>query len=141
MERVRSPGQELAQVTGMALHPPPQKKLALAMSNFCSCYYNKSTPRVTVVASGKRIRLGTTRLWFDPWPRSMGSGSGIAMSCGVGHGRSSDPELLWHRPAATAPIQPLGWEPLYAVSMALKRHETKKKKKIISSIFSDHNGM
>ena len=28
---------------------------------------------------------------FDPWPRSVGKGSGIAMSCGVGHRRSLDP--------------------------------------------------
>ena len=35
----------------------------------------------------------------------------------VGHGRSSDPVLLWlwHRPAATAPIGPLVWEPPYAM--------------------------
>ena len=33
---------------------------------------------------------------------------------------------LWHRPAAAAPIQPLGWEPPKAASVAL---ESKKKKK------------
>ena len=32
-----------------------------------------------------------------------------------------DPTLLWHRPAATGPIQPLDWEPPYAVGAALKR--------------------
>ena len=33
-----------------------------------------------------------------------------------------DPALLWlwDRPAATAPIQPLAWEPLFAMSVALK---------------------
>ena len=33
-------------------------------------------------------------------------GSGIAMSCGVGHRQGSDPTLLWLwcGPAATAPI-------------------------------------
>ena len=36
---------------------------------------------------------------------------------------------LWHRPAATAPIQPLAWEPPYATGAALK-----KKKKIADSI-------
>jgi len=42
------------------------------------------------------------------------------MSCGVGCRRSSDPVLLWlwHRPAATAPIRPLAWEPPYAVGEA-----------------------
>ena len=45
------------------------------------------------------------------------------MSCGVGRRCSSDPmwPWLWHRPAATAPIQPLPWEPLFAAGMALKR--------------------
>ena len=51
----------------------------------------------------------------------------IAMSCGVGRRRSSDPELLWLwcRPAATALIRPLAWEPPYATSVALEK--TKKK--------------
>ena len=45
------------------------------------------------------------------------------MSCGVGHRCSSDPELpwLWHRPEAIALIQPLAWEPPYAVGTALKK--------------------
>ena len=35
------------------------------------------------------------------------------MSCGVGHRHSPDLALLWlwYRPAATALIQPLAWEP------------------------------
>ena len=32
-----------------------------------------------------------------------------------------DPALLWHRPAATALIGPLAWEPPYATGAALKR--------------------
>ena len=38
------------------------------------------------------------------------------MSYGVGHRHSTDLALLWlwHRPAATAPIRPLAWEPPYA---------------------------
>ena len=53
------------------------------------------------------------------------------MSCGEARRRSSDPALLWlwRRPAATAPIQPLVWEPPYAASVALKDKNTKKKKK------------
>ena len=37
------------------------------------------------------------------------------MSCGVGHRHGSDLALLWlwRRPAATAPIRPLPWEPPY----------------------------
>ena len=36
---------------------------------------------------------------------------------------------LWGRPAATALIRPLAWEPPYAAGAALKRQEKKKKKK------------
>ena len=52
------------------------------------------------------------------------------MSCGVGRRRISDPALLWLwlRLAATAPIRPLAWEPLYAVGVALKRQKQNKKK-------------
>ena len=54
------------------------------------------------------------------------------MSCGVGCRRGSDPELLWlwRRLAATAPIRPLAWEPLYAVGVALEKakRQTKQNK-------------
>ena len=58
----------------------------------------------------------------------------LPMSCGVGHRRSLDPELLWLwiRPAATALIQPLAWELPYAEGAApekAKRQKDKKKKK------------
>ena len=33
---------------------------------------------------------------------------------------------LWCRPAAAAPIQPLTWEPPYAVGVALKRQKEKR---------------
>ena len=71
----------------------------------------------------KRIRLGTMDCGFNPWPRSGGWGSGIAMSCGVGHRCGSDLVLLWlwHRPVATALFRPLAWEPLYAAGVALKK--------------------
>ena len=62
----------------------------------------------------------------------MGWGSGIAVSCGVGHRRGSDPELLWlwHRLTATAPIRPLAWEPsIYHRSGPRNGKKTKKKKK------------
>ena len=35
---------------------------------------------------------------------------------------------LWYRPATTALIQPLAWEPPYAVDVALKRQKDEKKK-------------
>ena len=58
----------------------------------------------------------------------------IAMSCGVGHRRSSDPAWLWLwlwcRPAAVTPIQPLAWELTYAVGVALKtKKQTNKKER------------
>ena len=53
------------------------------------------------------------------------------MSCSVGGRRGWDPVLLWlwHRLAAVALIQPLAWEPLYAVGVALKGKKRKKERK------------
>ena len=53
------------------------------------------------------------------------------MSCGVGCRRGLDPVLLWlwHRPVATAPIQPLVWEPPYAAGAAQEIATTKRDKK------------
>ena len=47
----------------------------------------------------------------------------VAMSCHVGHRCNSDPMLLWLwcRLSDAATIQPLAWELLYAVGMALKK--------------------
>ena len=47
------------------------------------------------------------------------------MSCGVGQRLGSDPELLWRRPVATVPIQPLACELECAASTALKRKKKK----------------
>ena len=54
------------------------------------------------------------------------------MRCGVGHRCGSDPALLWlwHRLAATAPINPLAWEPPYAMRAAKEMAKRQKKKKI-----------
>ena len=53
------------------------------------------------------------------------------MSCSVGCRRGSDPLLLWlwHRPAATAPIRPLGWESPYAAGAAQEMAKRLKKKR------------
>ena len=53
------------------------------------------------------------------------------MSCGVDHRHSSDLVLLWlwRRPVATAPIQPLAWEPPYAAGAAQEIATTTKDKK------------
>ena len=50
------------------------------------------------------------------------------MSCGTGRKRGLDLALLWlwWRPAATAPIGPLAWEPPYAAGADLKGQKEKK---------------
>ena len=49
-----------------------------------------------------------------------------------------DAAQIWHRPAATAPIQTLAWEPPYAMGVALKKTKDKrqKKKKKILCLYS-----
>ena len=61
----------------------------------------------------------------------MGSGSGVSVSCGVGHRCGSDPVLLWlwRRPAATAPIGPLAREPPYVAGAAQEKAKRQKKNK------------
>ena len=63
----------------------------------------------------------------------MGWGSGVAVSCGVGRRRGSDPTLLWlwSRLVATSPVRLLAWELPYADGAALK--EKKKKTGVGSS--------
>ena len=55
------------------------------------------------------------------------------MGCGVGRRRGSDLALLrlWCRPTATAPIQPLAWEPPYALGSDIqgKTKQNKENKK------------
>ena len=77
--------------------------------------------------SGLRTQLVSMKIEV----RCLASLSGLRIwhcrESGIGHRCGSDPELLWLwcRPAATAPIQPLAWEPPYAMRMALKRQEIK----------------
>ena len=54
-------------------------------------------------------------------------GSSIAVSCGAGCRRGSDPMLLWLwcMLAAIAPIRALAWEPPFASGASLKRQKTK----------------
>ena len=60
---------------------------------------------------------------FDPWPCSVGEGSGVALSGGVGCRCGLDPVLLWlwRRPAAVAPIGPQTWESPFAAGVALEK--------------------
>ena len=75
------------------------------------------------MAQWKQIQLLSVRMWV----RSLASlsGSGI-WRCHELQCRSQtglDPELLWPwcRPAATAPIGPITWEPPYAMGAPLKK--------------------
>ena len=54
--------------------------------------------------------------------------SDVAVNCGVGCRRSSDPTLLWLwcRLVATAPIGPLAWEPPCAAGAALEKAKRQK---------------
>ena len=66
----------------------------------------------------------------------MGWGSGISVGCGVGHRYSSDPVLLWRRPVAIAPIEPLAWEPPYAASVSLKKKKSVKIRFLVMKVIS-----
>ena len=52
-----------------------------------------------------------------------GQGSGIAVSCSVGHRHGSDLAWLWLwcKPAAAALLHPLAWEPPCVTGSALKK--------------------
>ena len=60
---------------------------------------------------------------------TVGQGSGVAVSCGVGRRQGSDPVLLWlwRRLAAVALIQPLAGN-LHMLHLWLYRNRKKKKK-------------
>ena len=60
------------------------------------------------------------------------------MSCGVGRRGGLDMALLWlwHRPAATAPIRPLAWEPPYAAGALLRNKQNKVSEPVVVSIFT-----
>ena len=86
--------------------------------------------------SSWRTGLGSMRMRLDPWPRSVGEGSRVAVSCGVGRRRGLDPGLLWlwrrlwRRLAAAVLIGPLAWERPYAAEgVALKDKKAKTNKK------------
>ena len=105
---------ELPYATGVALKSKKKKR-----SSHGGAVVNESKTRNHEVAG------------LIPWPCSVGWGSGITLSCGVGRRLGSDPALLWLwcRPAAVAPIRPLAWEPPYATGVALKSKKQKNKTK------------
>ena len=84
---------------------------------------------VPIVVHWKRIRLGTMRLWV----RSLASLSELKiwhcyeLWCRLQTLLGPILLWLWRRPAASAPIRPLAWEPSCAKGVALKRKKKKKK--------------
>ena len=71
----------------------------------------------------------------------MGQGSGVVVSCGVGHRHGLDLVLLWLwcRLATIASIRLLAWELPYAVSVTLKRKKKKKKRHFIEPCLKEIN--
>ena len=82
---------------------------------------------VSVLAQWQRIHEVVGSI---PGLSSVGWGSGVAVSYGVGHRHGLDLVLLWlwWKPVAAALIGPLAWEPPYAMGVALKRAKKKKRK-------------
>ena len=105
-------------------HPQPTRKSMSCRSTF----WNKQ-PRSSRCGERRWIQLGTMKLWFDPWPCSVGWGPGVAVSWGVGRRAGLDPALLclWRGLVAAAPIRLLAREPPHAIGMALKSKKKKKK--------------
>ena len=70
---------------------------------------------------------------LDPQPRSVGWGSGIAVSCGIVRRCGLDPMFLWLwcRSAAALPMRALAWEPPCTMGVALKRQIKNKKSRVI----------
>ena len=78
---------------------------------------------------------------FNPWSCSVGQGSSVALSCGVGCRRNSDTPLLWLwcRPIAIAQIQPLAWELPYTMGAALQKQKNRKKESNKERVYSWRN--
>ena len=64
------------------------------------------------------------------WRCSVGQGSSVAVSCGIGHRCSLDSMWLWLWVAAIAPIGPLAWELPYARGASLKTRSKKQTNKL-----------
>ena len=76
------------------------------------------------------------RCGFEPWRWSVGWGSSVAESWGVGGRRGLGPTLLrlWRRLVAAAPIRPLAWELPYAMGLGGEKKKKKTKACVILSI-------
>ena len=81
---------------------------------------------VATVAQWKRIWPASMRTQVQSLASLNGWRIRVAVSCGVLRKRSLDLAWLWHRLAATAPIQPLTWKTPSAVDAALKDKKVNK---------------
>ena len=50
---------------------------------------------IPVLVQWRQIQLVTMRMWVDPWPCSVGWGSNVVVSYGVGCRCGLGPESLW----------------------------------------------
>ena len=99
----------------------PSKFFLSTWFHLCSQQIFRGVP---VVAQQKRILLASKRMkvWSLAPLSSVGSGSGVAESYGVGHRGGSDPVLLWlWRRPVDIPIQPLAWELSHAAPYGPKK--------------------
>ena len=100
-------------------------------NGYVHCLFRNHKYGVPIVAQWLTNLTSNHRLQVGSLASLTGLRIDVALSCGVGHRLSLDPELLWLwcRPAIVAPIQPLAWEPPYAVGAALKRQKIFLKKR------------
>ena len=98
--------------------------MLLIQNSDCRGTYNMSVPgNLLLPACPLRQPLSDFYHHAFLWPLLELHVNGIiAVSCDVGRRCASDLALLWlwRRPAATALIRPLAWEPPCAVGVALK---------------------
>ena len=109
---------------------------------FLTCWATTGTPEILLKKgvlrkfplwlSGLQTQVVSPKMQFDSWPHSVGSGSCVAMICGVHWRNGLDPMLLWLwcRPTGGDLIQPLPWESPYATGEGLKKKKRKKEKKM-----------
>ena len=112
---------------------PPLERVISPILTFHTIYYIHLACIHLISGSSHcgSVTMNPTNIHEDAgWIPSPSQGAGVAVNCGVGHRRASDPALLWlwHRPAAVATFQPLTWEFPYAAGAALKKTKKQNKK-------------
>ena len=101
-----------------------RNKLIWRILDTHSNYFSRQCTEFPLWLSGNESDWYPWGCRFNPWPRSMGYRSCIAVNCGVGHRCSSDLVWLWCRLAAIAPIWHLDWELPHVSGEVLKRPKT-----------------